>query len=297
MQSLLPVLSLLILAGCSSRQQQPSEGTWKAEHGRFSDRFEVYLQLTDTGALLSHWRHEMYGLPVFYQSRAGEVRFFNTAEGYHFEGRWDSDSTFNGKLASEGDTIELAFRPTKERIFPWKPQEPRPPFPYISDTVRYPSRDPEASIFGILTLPDTLQRHPAIVLISGSGAQDHNSSIFGHKLFLVLADHLTRSGIAVLRWDDRGAGQTNGPDSLATSRTYALDALGGFDFLRQHPNIRPDAIGLHGHSEGGIIAPLAAQLEPEVAFLLLVAPPAQQARAGSLDAHRFRATIEETNRA
>lgn len=274
MLKLLPILSLLVLAACSSRQQQPPTGTWKAEHGRFSDRIEVYLQVTDTGAFFSRWDAEMYAEPALFRSRAGEIHFTVSDGLFHFEGRWESDSTFTGKLVSSGDTLELAFRPTSDRIIPWKPQEPRPPYPYISDTVRYPSRDPDANIFGILTLPDTLQRHPAIVLISGSGAQDHNSEIFGHKLFKVLADHLTRHGIAVLRWDDRSAGNTTGPDSLSTSHTYALDALGGFDFLRKHPHIRPDAIGLHGHSEGGIIAPLAAQLEPEVAFLVLVAPPA-----------------------
>jgi uncharacterized protein len=274
MHRLLPVVAILVFFACSKYQDKPPTGTWKAGYGRFSERFEVYLQVTDSGALFSRWDEEVYALPLIYRSRAGEIHFSDKEGRFHFEGRWLSDTTFSGWLASGPDTFELDFRPTREHIVPWKPQEPRPPFPYIADTVYYPSRDPEASIFGILTLPDTIQRHPAIVLISGSGPQDHNSAIFGHKLFLVLADHLTRNGIAVLRWDDRGAGQTTGPDSLATSRTYALDALGGFDFLRQHPNIRPDAIGLHGHSEGGIIAPMAAIIEPEVAFLVLVAPPA-----------------------
>src|SRR5262249_1785245 len=106
---------------------------------------------------------------------------------------------------------------------------------------------------------------------TGSGAQDRNEEIFGHKPFLVLADHLTRAGIAVLRVDDRGVGGSTGVLSLATTSDLADDALAGVRFLKTRPRIAADRIGLLGHSEGGIIGPLAASRSADVAFLVLLA--------------------------
>ncbi|HKK69035.1 MAG TPA: alpha/beta fold hydrolase, partial [Bacteroidales bacterium] len=127
---------------------------------------------------------------------------------------------------------------------------------------------------GTLTLPDAKGKHPAVVLISGSGPQNRDEELMGHKPFLVLADHLTRNGIAVLRFDDRGTGESGGNFSKATSFDFATDAKAAVDYLKGHKRINPDKIGLLGHSEGGIVAPIVASQYPgEVDFIVLLAGP------------------------
>jgi len=155
-------------------------------------------------------------------------------------------------------------------------QEPKPPFPYASREVLL--AHPEGhSIAGTLTIPEGPGPHPAVVLISGSGLQDRNEEIMGHKPFLVLADHLTRNGIAVLRADDRGAGDSFVPDRSTllnvTSLDFATDTSLQVDHLRTQPEIDADAIGLIGHSEGGIIAPLVADQRGDIAFIVMMAGP------------------------
>lgn len=150
-----------------------------------------------------------------------------------------------------------------------RPQEPRPPFPYAAEEVTYKNGD--VTLAGTLTLPPGEGPFPAVLLISGSGAQDRDETLLGHKPFLVLADHLTRHGVAVLRVDDRGVGGSSGKTMESTSADFAQDALAGVRFLKAHAKIAPAKIGLLGHSEGGVIAPLAASQSPDVAFLVLLA--------------------------
>ena len=178
-------------------------------------------------------------------------------------------------------------------------QEPVRPFPYDEREVRYASRASGIQLAGTLTLPRMPGRHPAIVLISGSGAQDRDETVAGHRPFLVLADHLTRRGYAVLRVDDRGAGQSTGNVLAAGLEDLAADVQAGVDYLRTVPEVDPDRIGLMGHSEGGFVAPLVAAADPAVAFVGLLAGPAAPGRelllaqraaigraAGEEDAHR-----------
>lgn len=150
-----------------------------------------------------------------------------------------------------------------------RPQEPRPPFPYTAEEVSYKNGD--VTLAGTLTIPPGDGPFPAVVLITGSGPQDRDETVLGHKPFLILADHLTRHGIAVLRVDDRGVGGSSGSTMDSTSADFAQDALAGVRFLKSHAKIAPAKIGLLGHSEGGVIAPLAASQSPDVAFLVLLA--------------------------
>jgi hypothetical protein len=124
---------------------------------------------------------------------------------------------------------------------------------------------------GTLTIPEGAGPHPAVILISGSGAQDRDETIFNHKPFHVLADSLSRRGIAVLRYDDRGVGKSTGDRSNATSADFSADAEGGLDFLAKRKEIDPKRIGFIGHSEGGMIAPMIAVRRPETAFIVLMA--------------------------
>ncbi|MDG2200627.1 MAG: alpha/beta fold hydrolase [Phycisphaerales bacterium] len=159
-----------------------------------------------------------------------------------------------------------------------RPQDPQPPFPYESREVLV--NHPAGHVLaGTLTVPRGPGPHPAVILITGSGLQDRNEEILGHRPFLVLSDHLTRNGIAVLRADDRGVGGSIMPDPgtlrNATTKDLATDTSVLLDHLKTQPGIDPDRIGLVGHSEGGVIGPLIADQRDDVAFLVLMAGPAR----------------------
>lgn len=153
-----------------------------------------------------------------------------------------------------------------------RPQDPVER-PYKIETVQF-AGGAGVSLAGELTMPETDGAHKAIILISGSGPQDRNEALEGHSPFLVLSDHLTRSGYAVLRYDDRGFGESTGSFEGATLNDFAEDAAGAFRFLKSRQEIDPAAIGFLGHSEGGYIAPAAARLV-EPAFMVFTAGPAR----------------------
>ena len=111
-------------------------------------------------------------------------------------------------------------------------------------------------------------------MITGSGAQNRDEEIFGFRPFWVIADHLTRHGIAVLRCDDRGVGGSTGSTSQSTSADFADDALAGVKYLQGRPEIDKTRVGLMGHSEGGLVAPmLAARAPDDIAFIVLMSGP------------------------
>jgi uncharacterized protein len=154
-----------------------------------------------------------------------------------------------------------------------RPQTPRKPYPYQEVDVAYENTKSGIHLTGSLTLPRTSSPVPAVLLITGSGAQDRDETIFAHKPFLVLADALTRRGIAVLRVDDRGVGGSTGSVSNSTSADFAEDVLAGVAFLKGRKEIDPTRIGLIGHSEGGLIAPMVASQSRDIAFVVMLAGP------------------------
>jgi pimeloyl-ACP methyl ester carboxylesterase len=148
-------------------------------------------------------------------------------------------------------------------------QEPKLPFPYLVEEVSYGNS--EISLSGTLTLPRTTGPYPAVILIHGSSALDRDETILGHKPFLVLSDHFTRHGIAVLRFDKRGVGKSTGIYDNATIEDFCYDVAKGVEYLKSRPEIIKNQIGLVGHSEGGIIAPMLAAKSNDVAFIVLMA--------------------------
>ena len=124
---------------------------------------------------------------------------------------------------------------------------------------------------GTLTVPKSATACPAAILISGSGPQDRDESLLGHKPFWIIADHLSRHGIAVLRFDDRGTGVSTGDFQTATSEDFSRDVEAAFEYLRRDPRVEKNATGLIGHSEGGILAPMVAGRRSDVAFVILLA--------------------------
>jgi uncharacterized protein len=159
-----------------------------------------------------------------------------------------------------------------ERMQVDRPQNPKPPFPYEAIDVEYENVAAGVKLAGTLTVPAG-GPHPVALLITGSGAQDRDETIAGHKPFWVLADHLTRNGIAVLRVDDRGVGGSTGSAAEATMKDFADDVEAGIAFLAAHERIDSAKIGLIGHSEGGAIAPYVAARNAKVAFVVMLAGP------------------------
>ena len=152
-----------------------------------------------------------------------------------------------------------------------RPQEPKKPYPYVLEEVTFENKEAGVKLAGTLTLPAKEGKYPAVVLITGSGPQNRDEELFGHKPFLVLADHLTRNGIAVLRYDDRGTAQSTGDFNQATSVDLATDVEAAIAYLKGRKDINKKHIGLIGHSEGGIIAPMVAGKTKSVSFIVLLA--------------------------
>jgi len=144
-----------------------------------------------------------------------------------------------------------------------RPQHPRPPYPYEDRSARFENETDGVTLAGTLTIPNGPGPHPAVILLTGSGPQDRDETLAGHKPFLVIADRLTRRGIAVLRYDDRGVGGSTGSTMDSTVEDFAEDALAAAAWLREQPEIDGARIGLIGHSEGGAVAAEAAARSPE----------------------------------
>ena len=154
-----------------------------------------------------------------------------------------------------------------------RPQEPTKPYLYYSEEVTFENKKAGISLAGTLTLPKKEGNFPVVVLISGSGAQNRDEELLGHKPFLVLADYLTKNGIAVLRFDDRGTAFSKGDFNSATTLDFSTDVEAGVKYLRSRKEINKKKIGLIGHSEGGMIAPLVASNSKYIAFMVLLAGP------------------------
>ncbi|MFO0909345.1 MAG: alpha/beta hydrolase [Isosphaeraceae bacterium] len=194
------------------------------------------------------------------------------AIGGSFEGKLDPSGTVaTGEWSQSGQKLPLTLKQTTKASETRRPQTPKPPFPYISEDVTYENKAGKIKLAGTLTRPRGEGPFPAVILISGSGAQDRDETIFEHRPFAVLADALTRRGVAVLRVDDRGVGGSQGDPAKATSEDFASDVAAGVAYLRSRPEIRKDRIGLMGHSEGGVIAPMVAAKSNDVAFIVLLA--------------------------
>ena len=194
--------------------------------------------------------------------------------GSSFQGKVNEDFTMiDGTWQQSGTSFKLLLQRVEKAIEIERPQEPDKPYPYFEEEVKYENKTAGIILAGTLTFPAEGGPFPAAILLSGSGPQDRNETVFGHRPFLVLADYLTRQGIAVLRFDDRGVGESTGNFALATSEDFATDALAGITYLKNREEINPLQIGLIGHSEGGLIAPMVAIQSSDVAFIVLMAGP------------------------
>ncbi|HIK93170.1 MAG TPA: alpha/beta hydrolase [Planctomycetes bacterium] len=185
-------------------------------------------------------------------------------------------SEVKGKWTQGGVALDLTLSPDtseEDEIVkaPSRPQTPKPPFPYLVEDVTFTNETDGVRLAGTMTVPKSATPCPAAILISGSGPQDRDESLLGHKPFWIIADHLSRHGIAVLRFDDRGTGASTGDFQSATSEDFSRDVEAAFEHLRRDPRVEKNATGLIGHSEGGILAPMVAGRRSDVAFVILLA--------------------------
>jgi uncharacterized protein len=206
--------------------------------------------------------------------QGSDVRFQVSSISGVYEGKLAQDgAAITGEWKQGGVTLPLKLERVQKLPEIRRPQEPQKPYPYPEEEVVYENRQGGSRLAGTLTLPRDGGPFPAVLLITGSGAQDRNETVMGHRPFLVLADALTRRGIAVLRVDDRGVGGSTGEMARATTQEFAGDALAGVAYLKTRKEIDPRKIGLIGHSEGGLIAPICAARSKEIAFIVLMAGP------------------------
>lgn len=191
-----------------------------------------------------------------------------------YQGKIFTDSMkIEGKWKQSGMSLDLALYKVEKLEEAKRLQEPKEPFPYKVEEVKIENKTDDVTLAGTLTLPEIGENFPAVILISGSGGQNRDEELMGHKPFFVIADYLTRNGFAVLRYDDRGIAKSTGNFSAATTEDFTRDALSAFDFLKTRAEIDHSKIGMIGHSEGGIIAPMAAAQSKDVAFIILMAGP------------------------
>lgn len=216
-----------------------------------------------------------YGLAVDTISfKEGALQFEMKRLGASYTGKLNAaGNELTGEFKQGPAAFPLVFKRADKPVAMNRPQEPKPPFPYAEEEVSYENKRDGVKLAGTLTIPRGKAPYPAVLLITGSGAQNRNEELMGHKPFLVLSDYLTRQGIAVLRVDDRGVGGSTGNVAQSTSENFAQDVLAGIEFLKAHPAVNAKEIGLIGHSEGGLIAPLVAAQSKDVAFIVLLAGP------------------------
>jgi pimeloyl-ACP methyl ester carboxylesterase len=257
-------------------------GVWRAtvQRGTVGLRLVLRVRTTPYGTRVSLDSPDMMamGLQVEQLERAGDsVRFRVPMGGVQFAGTLtERPHAIAGEWVREGQPAapvtfvrDTAGAPRRVRT-----QWPITPKGYHAEEVSFANpTDQRVTLAGTLTVPDGAGPFPAVVLISGSGPQDRDETIFGHKPFAVLADYLTRRGIAVLRYDDRGFAKSTGGFASATSADFATDANAAVRYLKTRKEINPRAIGLAGHSEGGLIAPIAAVDNDGIAFVVLLAGP------------------------
>ncbi len=260
------------------------DGVWNAAFTRNAATLRLVLRIRTTAlgtiVLLDSPDQLVNGLAVQNFKRDGQkISFKLDLTGASYEGTLSADGatiagTWSG-LNQPPMAVTFARSQAGAALAPPKrPQTPLAPFPYTAQDVAFDNpAESGVHLAGTLTLPPGKGPFPAAIMITGSGQQDRDETLLGHKPFWVIADYLSRRGIAVLRVDDRGVGKSTGDVAKATSADFATDSNAAFAYLRTRKEIQPKAIGFIGHSEGGMIGPIAMASNKDVAFLVMMAGP------------------------
>ena len=196
-----------------------------------------------------------------------------SAMGVSYSGTLKGEA-IEGEFNQHGMAFSLNLARGEKEAPKARPQDPQPPFNYRAEEVTFTNKKEGNTLAGTLTIPEGEGPFPALVLVSGSGQQNRDEELMNHRPFWVIADYLSRRGVAVLRYDDRGMGGSTGEVLNATSLDFSYDADAAFDYLLNRKEINASQVGILGHSEGGIINFMVAERRPEVAFLVSLAGPA-----------------------
>jgi len=275
------VIFLFQIVNQSTAQEltDKAQGNWSGQLELPTSKLEIIFKISadENGKLSSKMDVPLQGakdLPVSKTEVRNDSLFLEVAMIMgSFKGVFETDKKITGVWKQGGAELPLVLEKTDKVTELNRPQTPQKPFPYLEKEVEYLNQKSGFKLAGTLTIPKDAKECPAVILITGSGAQDRNETIFEHKPFMVIADYLTKNGIAVLRVDDRGVGGSEGNISESTSEDFAGDVLAGIDFLKKSNVIDHKKIGLIGHSEGGLIAPIVANNSDDVAFIVMLAGP------------------------
>lgn len=255
------------------------DGAWMGtlDLGAAKLRLVFHIVNTEDGltATLDSPDQSANGIPTTSVTRDGaSLKIEAKNIGGVFEGKIAADlSSIDGTFTQMGASHPLLLKRVKDQaeLELKRPQVPTKPYPYREEEVTYHNNVQNVTLAATLTIPPGKGPFPGVVLITGSGPQDRDESLMGHKPFLILSDYLTRHGIVVLRADDRGTAKSTGNFGTATTADFATDTEAGINFLKTRPEVNPHKIGLIGHSEGGIIAPMIAARNKDVAFIVMMA--------------------------
>lgn len=278
MKKIVAILCILLISSFGFSQE--IEGTWNGnlevqsgrkmtfifQISRMADKLEAEIAIPSQG---------VKGIKPAKTTFEEGVLFIDASNvGFKYNGKWnDASETIEGTFQEGVNTVPLVLaKEPIEEVTLNRPQEPIKPYPYQEVMVRFENKRDNITLAGTLTLPkQTNKKPPVVILISGSGPQDRDESFASHKPFLVLSDYLTQNGIAVLRYDDRGFGESTGDFAAGTTADFATDVLSAIDFLKARTEIDNKKIGLIGHSEGAIIAPMVANLSKDITFIVMLA--------------------------
>jgi pimeloyl-ACP methyl ester carboxylesterase len=265
----------------SANAISPAEGTWQGaiETGNMRMRLQLHLSHDDKkrlAASVDSLDQGVQGIPAADVSeKSGELKLELPAFNAEYIGTLSSDKNeINGHWSQNENLETLNFRRSDQVLELRRPQNPRKPYPFREEEVSFAAGDGKATLAGTLSLPQGTGPFPAAVLVGGSGPNDRDESVAGHKPFLILADFLARKGIAVLRYDKRGISGSTGNFSEATIEVFAQDAQSALAYLAKRTEVDARRLGVVGHSEGGILAALAATGSPDVKWVVLLATPA-----------------------
>ena len=270
-------------AQAAAKPAVPSDidGIWLGTLDAGATKLRLVLKIANgpdglTASLQSPDQSQQW-LPANSATRSGDsLNFTIESLGVVYDGKIDAGlNSIDGTFTQGGRPLPLALKRVKDQaeLETRHPQNPVKPYPYREEEVTYANKAAGNTLAGTLTIPPGKGPFPAVLLISGSGPNDRDETVFGHKPFLVLSDYLTRKGIVVLRVDKRGVGKSTGDLAHATTADFATDAEAGVQYLKTRAEADPRRIGLIGHSEGGTVAPMVAAGDPGVRFIVLMAGP------------------------
>lgn len=269
------LICVITLCITSQLRAQDLTGGWQGTIPAGNKNLYVVFNINKTGtntysSTFDSPDQKAFGIPCSKINVLKDSLFVEIANaGITYKGLWNGKADIAGTFRQSGRDLPLNLK------LMLRPQTPKPPFDYVSEDIEYDNADKSVHYGATFTRPKGSGKYPAVIIITGSGTQDRDGTLFGHKLYAVLADFLTKNGIAVLRVDDRGAGKsTLGSDfKNITSKDFSYDVETSLNYLETRPDVNKKHLGLIGHSEGGIIAPMVAARRKDVGFIVMWGGP------------------------